>query len=198
MADQAPQATTPPPQVESPGSVQVDHETENFLAIYQITADWIRFADAKATVVLTVSGALASLLIPSLHDFLSRESHIQPWWPQLTLVFFCGWLLFMGLSGIWAFLCIQPVRRKGKHPALDHCSHFHGAAIANHYKPNEVDRFIAESNRMGMDGLRKEVQAGILIDAHISNTKYNRVARSIRLLAISAVFALLYALAIQF
>lgn len=182
----------------SDDEAQVGEAVENLLAAYQNTAEWIRFADAKATVVLTVAGALASLLIPTVHEFLNRDEHLTSWWTILGMALFLGWLFFMGSSTVWAFLCVQPFRRKGRHPALDSCKHFHSASISQHYSIDEIDKFIADCNQMGMAGFKNEVLAGMLIDAHISNTKYNRVSRSIKLLAISAVFALLYTLAIQF
>lgn len=175
-------------------------ETENFIESYQITAEWIRFADAKATVVLTVCGALASMLIPTIKPFLNRPEldHPWPWWPAVGVGLFGAWLLFTVCSAIWAFLCVQPFRRKGVHPALGKCSHFHAAAIAAAYSIDETDKYIRDCEELGMDGLKKEVIAGLLIDAHISDRKYSRVSRAIRLLAISALFGLLYTLVIQF
>jgi hypothetical protein len=47
-----------PPEIESPAQAreQVILEAENFIETYRTIADWIRFADAKAGVTLTVNG----------------------------------------------------------------------------------------------------------------------------------------------
>lgn len=175
-------------------------EVENFIDTYQITAEWIRFADAKATVVLTVSGVLASMLIPSLKPFFQQapDEHIFTWWPMTAGVLFAGWLICTCISCIWAFLCVHPFRLKGRHPALKKCAHFHAAAISHRYSINDSDQFIQDCEDLGMAGLKQEVMAGLLIDSHISNSKYHRVTESIKMLGISAVFGLLYTLAIQF
>ncbi len=175
-------------------------EVENFIDTYQITAEWIRFADAKATVVLTVAGALASMLIPTLKPFfhLPANEHPFTWWPIIAGILFAGWLICTSVSCIWAFLCVHPFRLKGRHPALEKCAHFHAAAIAHRYSITDSDQFIQDCEDLGMAGLKQEVMAGLLIDSHISNSKYRRVTESIKLLGISAVFGLLYTLVIQF
>ena len=177
-------------------------EAENFIETYQIIAEWIRFADAKAAVVLTALGALASLLIPTFKPFLQTPVEDYPqglemaWYPA-TIGLFFGWMVFAGGSCVYAFLCINPFRRKGRHPSLDYCKHFHPAAIAVEYRLDESERFIEDCEQMGMSGLKREVVAGLLIDSHISGAKYARVTRSITMLGISAVFAVLYTLSIQ-
>lgn len=175
-------------------------ETENFIDTYQIVAEWIRFADAKAAAVLTVAGALIGLLVPTLAPYLDDEAarHPTSWWPGLVIGLFLCWLVTSMLSGIWAFRCILPYTRKGRHPALDRCTHFHPAAISHRYKLDDVENFVNDCEGLDMTGLKHEVLAGLLIDSHISGAKYARVSVSIRLLALSAIFGFLYMLALQF
>ena len=45
--------------------------TENFIETYHAISEWIRFADAKAAVILTVGGALAGFLIPTVQAIIS-------------------------------------------------------------------------------------------------------------------------------
>ncbi|MEZ6122508.1 MAG: hypothetical protein R3C49_04945 [Planctomycetaceae bacterium] len=163
-------------------------------------AEWIRFADAKAAVVLTVGGAVAGLVIPTLKSYLNETpgKHPTEWWTAMVSGLFAIWLLLLLLSGIWAFLCILPFRRKGKHPALGHSSHFHPAAISTSFQLDDVDRFINECDAMGDGGLRREVAACLLIDSHISSTKYRYVTTSIRLMGASSIVALIYLVTIQF
>lgn len=193
-----PQAVVPPMalSVEALGPL----EAENLIDIYQVIAEWIRFADAKAAVVLTVGGGLAGLLIPTLKEYLHSTKLVHPfaWWTTAVTIIYGLWVIFLVLSSVWAFRCILPFRRRGRHPALGRCAHFHPAAIYFAYKLDEVDRFIHDCSQLGTTGLKNEIAAGLLIDSHISAAKYHLVTTSIRLMGVSAVLALLYLLAIQF
>ena len=175
-------------------------ETANLIEGYHVIAEWIRFADAKAAVVLTVGGAIAGLVIPTLKSYLDEDSATHPavWWTTMVSGLFAVWLLLLLVSGICAFRCILPFRRKGKHPALGHSSHFHPAAICTAFKLDDVERFIAECESMGDGGLRKEVAACLLIDSHISGAKYSYVTTSIRFMGVSSIVAIIYLVAIQF
>lgn len=175
-------------------------ETANLIEGYHVIAEWIRFADAKAAVVLTLGGAVAGLVIPTLRSYLLEQSTIHPtsWWSGMVWCLFALWLLLLLASGIAAFLCILPFRRRGRHPAMGHASHFHPAAISHAFKLDDVERFIAECDSMGDSGLRKEVSACLLIDSHISSAKYTHVTTSIRLMGLSSLVAIVYLLAIQF
>ncbi|MBY0228389.1 MAG: hypothetical protein K2W96_03820 [Gemmataceae bacterium] len=192
----------PPPAdpLSAPAGVARELAIENSIEIYKITADWIRFADAKAAVVLGVAGTLGGVLIPHLSPYLKlyNESKVHPALGVLTLACFFVWLALVVLSAVWAFRCIVPLREKGKHPALDYCKHFHGAAISVAYERGEVHRFAENHKRLGPDGLMQEVMAGILIDAHISSRKYAHVTASIKLFFASALFGFLFLLLSQF
>ncbi|MDB5337302.1 MAG: Membrane protein [Planctomycetaceae bacterium] len=126
-------------------------EAENLIDIYQVIAEWIRFADAKAAVVLTVGGGLAGLLIPTLKEYLHSDKlvHPFPWWTKVVVVIYSLWVISLVLSSIWAFRCILPFRRNGKHPALGRCAHFHPAAILAAYKLDDVDQFIEDCSKLG-------------------------------------------------
>lgn len=173
-------------------------DTESLILTYQSISEWIRFADAKAAVVLTVNGALAGLLIPTLRPYLNAESHPTAWWSVLVTVLFAAWMLFLGIASIWAFRCILPFTQGGRHPALEECKHFHPAAVAQEYQIGQSDTFEQNFGALGVKGFKHEVIAGILIDSHVSRAKYIRVTRSIKLLALGAIFGLMYLVAIQF
>lgn len=194
--------STPGKPIAEPGGTLVasNLETSNLIEGYHVIAEWIRFADAKAAVVLTVGGAIAGLVIPTLKSYLDEDvaTHPTVWWTTMVSGLFALWLLLLLVSGIWAFRCILPFRRKGKHPALGHSSHFHPAAICTAFKLDDVERFIAECESMGDGGLRREVAACLLIDSHISGAKYAYVTASIRLMGVSCIVALVYLVAIQF
>lgn len=180
-----------------PSREEVDLETENLIATYDSVAEWIRFADAKAAVVLTVVGALAGLLIPTLKDYLKDPSEIDAlkW---TVLASFTLWLVLTVFAAISAFRCIRPFRKNGEHPALELCAHFHPAAISKKYELNQHAQFVQGYLDAGVSGFQREVLAGLLIDSHISAAKYGRVSRAIQLLGWSGLFALLYLLCMQF
>lgn len=181
-------------------SIETDLQTANLIEGYHVIAEWIRFADAKAAVVLTVGGAVGGLVIPTLKSYLDEEAAAHPtvWWTTMVSTLFAVWLFLLLLSGIWAFRCILPFRKKGCHPALGHCSHFHPAAIGAAYTLDEAEKFMNDCDSMGEEGLRREVSACLLIDSHISSVKYARVSTSIRLMGASSIIALVYLVAIQF
>ena len=191
---------TPPESLAVPAGVARELAIENSIEIYKITADWIRFADAKAAVVLGVAGTLGGLLIPYLKPYLDlyQAGKVHAVLGVVTLACFFVWLVLVVLSAAWSFLCIVPLREKGKHPALDFCKHFHGAAISVAYERGDVSRFVENHKRLGPEGLREEVMAGILIDAHISSRKYSYVTTSIKLFFASAAFGFLFLLLSQF
>jgi hypothetical protein len=174
-------------------------EVENYTETYKVIAEWIRFADAKAGVTLTVNGILLGLLVPTLKTYLGeRAAHPAEWWTPAVVVLFLGWLLLLVLSAVSAFLCILPIRGTARELALTNTPHFHPAAVAQTFSLTEVDRFIKDCERVGMDGLKREIMAAILVDSHLSRSKYGHVARAIWLLSGNIVFGFFYLLAIQF
>jgi hypothetical protein len=174
-------------------------ETENFIETYRIIADWIRFADTKAAATLTINGVLLGLLIPTLKVYLAENTpHPTAWWTRAVVALFLGWLVALVVSAIASFLCILPFRGMGRKLALDHATHFHPAAVAQKYPLGDVDHFIEECKKTGMVGLKRQVLAAVLLDSHLSSTKYRYVTWSIWALAVSVVFGFLYLLAIQF
>ena len=180
-------------------STQDALEAENLIETYHIIGEWVRFADAKAAAVLAVNGALCGALIPSLHEYLrTSQPHPTAWWLTLVSATFLLWLISMVCSCVFSFHCILPFRRRGQHPAIGHANHFHPAAIAQAYAIDHPEKFADDMERIGMAGLKREISACMMIDAHISNQKYTSVTRAIRMLALSAILGLLYLLAIQF
>lgn len=174
-------------------------EVENYTETYKVIAEWIRFADAKAGVTLTVNGILLGLLLPTLKSYLAEKvEHPTAWWTSLVVVLFLGWLAFLAVSAVSAFLCILPIRGNARLLALQHTQHFHPAAVSQAYGLDEVDRFVADYEVIGMDGLKREVMTAILIDSHLSRMKYTHVTRSIWMLGGSILFGFVYLLAIQF
>ena len=140
---------TPPPSAAAiDAEIAATLETENFIDTYQIVAEWIRFADAKAAAVLAACGALAGVIIPTIKEFVAVESHITPWWEMCGVVLYAIWLVFLIAACWWSFRCILPFRRSGKHPAIEKCTHFHPASIAARYAFDETSRFAEDASQL--------------------------------------------------
>lgn len=179
---------------------QLSLETENYLETYKVIADWIRFADTKAGVTLTVNGVLLGLLIPTLKTYLTDTTTTHPFgaWTTLVISLFVIWMLLLVVSAANSFMCILPLRGIGRGLVLSQAAHFHPASVSQQYPLVEIDRFVKDCDTVGMAGLKREIMAAILIDSHLSSAKYRYVSRSISLLAASVVFGFLYLVAIQF
>ena len=185
----------------SPSGVQPEDDqlsTEDLLSTHDMVGEWIRFADAKAAVVLTVAGAVASMLIPTFEPDIktTAAAGVVHYW--ITTGLFIGWAACLGTACFWAFRCIDPFMDRGRHPSIGKCGHYHPAAISQKYTRDQTDEFVGNFNKIGESGFRDEVLVGLLIDSHISSRKYNRVTKSIRLLGLSVVCGLIYGFLIQF
>src|SRR5262249_41652103 len=120
-----------PPEINASAQAreQTTLEAENFIETYRTIAEWIRFADAKAGVTLTVSGVMLGMLIPTLKTYLAETtSRPTSWWTVLVVVLFVGWLLSLLASAIYSFLCILPIRGPARQLVLSQTAHFHPAA----------------------------------------------------------------------
>ncbi len=174
-------------------------EVENFTESYKVIADWIRFADSKAGVTLTVNGILLGLLVPTLKTYLAeRTPHPARGWTVVVVVLFLTWLVFLVLSAASSFLCILPIRGTARRLALTHSPHFHPAAVTQSFPLLDVDRFVKDCERLGAEGMKREIMAAILVDSHLSSAKYAHVTRAVWLLGGNILFGCLYLLAIQF
>jgi hypothetical protein len=174
-------------------------EAENFIETYKIVAEWIRFADAKAAVTLTVNGVLLGLLIPTLKTYLTDTTpHPTTWWTGLVVGLFVVWLVLLVLSAASSFLCILPLRGTARSLTLSRAAHFHPAAVSQQYPLEDPSRFVDDCEKMGTAGLKREVLAALLIDSHLSSAKYGYVARAIQCLAASVAFGFFYLVAVQF
>ena len=173
-------------------------EAETFIESYKTIAEWIRFADAKAGVTLTVNGILLGLILPMLKTYLERDTVRPPWWTAMVVSLFLCWLLFLVLSAICSFLCILPIRGTMRQLVMSQTTHFHPAAVSQQYRLADFERFIGDFDKIGMTGFKREIIAAILIDSHLSSAKYTFVTRAIRCLAFSVIFGFFFLIASQF
>lgn len=171
------------------GIEQAEFQIRNLMAAYEQIAQWIRFADTKAALVLTVNGLFASVLLATVGD-LSALTPAEL--ATAVTAVFVVWALFVELSCLEPFRCILPRALNEVHTGVACTPHFHPAAIAAHYRLDQPDEFVRSFDRLESRHYRDEVLKGMLIEAHISTAKYRHVIASIRLLAIAAPLGFVY------
>ena len=146
-------------------------------------AGWICFAATKAALALTVDGILAAFLVPAI-------SHLTQGTPDAAAVaapdLFVTWASFVALSCTEAFRCLLPRALNAVHAAVGRCAHVHPAAIAAQCPPGRHEQFVRGFGRRAAEGLRNQVLIGIMIEAHISKSRYRHVIASIKLLTAAA------------
>jgi hypothetical protein len=169
-------------------------QTENLIATYDANAEWIRFADTKAGVILTIDGVFGSYLLNSIGT-VSAEPNGPTKIVALVLAVVSGLALIASATA--AFACILPRRHRRKNGLVGSAPHFHSAATALHYSEKQADEFVRDFERLGTDGFRRQVLISILVDAHVAERKYRMVVRSIRLLALGTVAGFAFLLALQ-
>jgi hypothetical protein len=139
-----------------PAGKVLDH-----IETYKIVAEWIRFADAKAGVTLTVNGVLLGLLIPTLKSYVTDKTAPGGWWLAVVVVLFIGWVTLLVASAVFSFLCILPLRGRRRGLILEKAAHFHPAAVATHYSVEEPQRFIEDCEKAGLEGLNVQCQVRV-------------------------------------
>ncbi len=135
-------------------------ETETFIDAYQITAEWIRFADAKAAAVLTVCGALAGLLIPTLKPFVDEPTYSRRGGTNWELGYSWPGCSFCSPPACPHFSVFSGFVSHGKHQPSDTASRFHPAAMAK-YDITDGKRFVRDCEAIGTSGFAREVLAGL-------------------------------------
>ena len=80
----------------------------------------------------------------------------------------------------------MPTALTAVHTAVGRCAHFHPAAIATQYPLEGHEQFVCDFGRPAAEGFRNQVLIGMMVEAHISKSKYRHVIASIKLLAAAA------------
>jgi hypothetical protein len=146
-------------------------------------AGWTRFAGIKAALVLTVDGIFASFLVPTISHLMQGTRDAAA---LAASALFVAWASFVTLSCTEAFRCILPTALKAVQTAVRRCAHFHPAAIATQYPLDRHEQFVRDFDRRAAEGFRNQVLIGMMVEAHISRSKYRHVIASIKLLAAAA------------
>jgi hypothetical protein len=72
------------------------------------------------------------------------------------------------------------------HTAVGRCAHFHPAAIATQYPLDRHEQFVRDFGRRAAGAFRNQLLIGMMVEAHISKSKYRHVIASIKLLTAAA------------
>lgn len=83
------------------------------------------------------------------------------------------------------------------HTAVGRCAHFHPAAIAAQCPLDRHEQFVRDFGRRAAEGFRNQVLIGMMVEAHISKSKYRHVIASIKLLTAAAPLGFAYVAALR-
>ena len=75
-------------------------------------------------------------------------------------------------------------------------AHFHPAAIATQYPLDRHEQFVRDFDREAAEDFRNQVLIGMMVEAHISKSKYRHVIASIKLLTGAAPLGFAYVAAL--
>jgi hypothetical protein len=107
------------------------------------------------------------------------------------------WASFVAPSCTEAFRCILPKALNAVHTAAGRCAHFHRAAIATQDPLDRHEQFVRDFDRRAAEGFRNQVLIGMMVEAHISTSKYLHVIASIKLLRAAAPLGFAYVAALR-
>jgi hypothetical protein len=168
-------------------------EIRHLITAYEQIVDWIRFAGIKAALVLTVDGIFASFLVPTISHLTQGTRDAAA---LAASALFVAWASFVALSCTEAFRCILPRALNAVHTAVGRCAHFHPAAIATQCPLDRHEQFVRDFGRRAAEGFRNQVLIGMMVEAHISKSKYRHVIASIKLLTAAAPLGFAYVAAL--
>lgn len=158
-------------------------EIRHLITACEQIADWTRFADTKAAPTLTVDGIFASFLVPTISHLTQGTRDAAA---LAASALFVAWASFVALSCTEAFHCLLPRALNAVRTAVRRCAHFHPAAIATQCALDRHEQFVRDFDRRAAEGFRNQVLIGMMVEAHISKSKYRHVIASIKLLTAAA------------
>jgi hypothetical protein len=158
-------------------------EIRHLITADEQIVDWTRFAGTKAALALTVDGIFAAFLVPTISHLTQGTRDAAALAASAPFV---AWASFVSLSCTEAFRCILPKALNAVHAAVGRCAHFHPAAIATQYPLDRHEQFVRDFDRRAAEGFRNQELIGMMVEAHISKSKYRHVIASIKLLTAAA------------
>ena len=163
----------------------MDSKTENYWRILYINQEMNRYADAKATAVLSICGILITLAFSNTQVIL--QSTLNPWLLS-AMILMPGALLMMSIYH--SFRSIHPRIIPQKN-----VSYLFFGSIVNDFKDAEHYYRALHDELDTESGIRDDLSHQIYINARLANAKFRDVRWSIQYFAASIVFILLECLA---
>jgi|SRR6188474_2054552 len=146
--------------------------------VLQNINDQIRFADAKAGVILAFSGGSAAFLagkIDLVHNIIvANRGAVSSW---VLYVAFFGYGAFLVVTAYLAFKSILPALGKGDTRSLIYFKH-----ICEDYGKDH-SRYAKELAALSDEAMEAELAHQICANSDIATTKFDHITRAMRCLA---------------
>lgn len=152
-------------------------EKEDKWRILDNTHEWVKFADAKASLIVTANIFIISVSLRTLPEWSKKNDN--------SLFF---WLCFMGIctSAISFAMSIVAISPKIKSKVGNSKLYFKD--ISNSYSRNKNKNYEADLNKLSSKNVNLEISSQILNVSGVASRKFRYIKASIYILALSFCF----------
>ena len=162
------------------GSILRNSDPEHAWKLLSLVNEWIRHADAKATVTLAFTGALGTLLYNMVKSLASTD----PWENGVTIV---AALALLG-AGVLAGVTLTPRTRTKNHGEPPRVNRLYFAHITDHFGDSRsAYRDVLRALTVAPDDLTGDIADQIHANAEIATIKNKVVTWAIRCVLLAGV-----------
>lgn len=163
----------------------MNEQEEHLWEIHKLACEWVRFADSKASIILTAQGVMASFTLPAImpyaHAFVEQKAILIP----MTLSALCA--LVSCFFGIRAIIPRLNVGAPQSNIFFGHVAKKHPIVVT--FGP-EVMAMVADTN-----SVQAELSMQIWANCKVAWRKYNDTWWAVSALSIALLFAIIAAAA---
>lgn len=161
----------------------MNDQEENLWEIHKLACEWVRFADSKASIILTAQGVMASFTVPEImphaHDFVQHSAIAIP----ILLSALCA--LVSCYFGIRAITPRLKVGAPNSNIYFGHIAMKHSTATSFH---GDILGMVADTNN-----IQAELSSQIWANCKVAWRKYNDTWWAVRTLSFALLLALIAA-----
>lgn len=165
----------------------MNNQIENYWKIYLMINDWIKFADVKAGILLTIYGLISTIVYTNANSvYLNLQVS------SFRIIICVGICLSSIVSITYTFLCINPRLNK---PNIKSIIFF--GDIANKF--DSFENYYDESVRIVKDDpkLIKQITEQIYTNSLIASKKFHNIKIAVQFFSIS-IFLLIFLIFVYF